>query len=308
MYGSLSGYYFHAKNVKIGDWIVLAFEEDDVHLSKVVIETGYNNRSGLKLVNELSGAKTEKRKSNSIEVSHEFGNLPYELVEGSLEISPKILKIEVDKNVIRCADFRLLGNVSDGNNNLLNKILMDRWRSDDPAADVFTNMEAVDSKHTCIKMYGSLSGYYFHAKNVKIGDWIVLAFEEDDVHLSKVVIETGYNNRSGLKLVNELSGAKTEKRKSNSIEVSHEFGNLPYELVEGSLEISPKILKIEVDKNVIRCADFRLLGNVSGYRTIFDNLMNVYWNSPTKCLKFTVTNVITKMSSDLVIRQLAIFT
>ena len=151
------------------------------------------------------------------------------------------------------------------------------WHSDDPPATIITNMDHVED-HIASFVYASGSGYFQAAAPVE-HDWIAIIFDFD-VTLDRVKLQTGLS-----------SGGK---------EI---FGRLS--LVAGVLEASPRLLRMDVGRKLIRCADFIKIADVSNGLAEVDDLKRLLWGRPTRCLRLTVTAA---DGNDVVFGQIAVYT
>lgn len=151
-----------------------------------------------------------------------------------------------------------------------------RWLADDPPGIVMTNMNPIGN-HIPGLVYGSKSGY-FKALMPQVGDWIVIVFD-DDIDLQIVKIKTG----------------------QESVEIPKHREAV---LLHGVIEASPKVLKMDTSRNVVTCADFVRIGDVTNGTAEFANVSKLLWGRKTRCLKLTVTGA---DGHDIMFRQIAIY-
>ena len=169
-----------------------------------------------------------------------------------------------------------------------------KWRSNDPSAVVMTSMVATDFKHSPMRAYGSLANHYFEAKSTNYGDWFAVVFD-DDVHLDRVILELDFRL---LETTNETI-ARITKNATMHQPFSEEL------FVAGILEASPKLMKLDVQRNVLSCSDYIFIGKVRSPTTMFTDLQDKLLGRPTKCLKFTISSM--NPVWNLIIKQIAVF-
>ena len=119
-----------------------------------------------------------------------------------------------------------------------------------------------------------LSGQYFWAKDPKPGDSLYIVFDTAE-KLDRVVVETGHPDHP------------------------NDF------LRNGSLEASPKLLRIDNEK--VMCADWRVIAYSADRGGAIDakNLTQVLGGRRTKCLKISIAQY---QSQWIVFNQIAVFT
>lgn len=151
-----------------------------------------------------------------------------------------------------------------------------RWPADDPPGIVMTNMNPIGN-HIPGLVYGLKSGY-FKALMPQVGDWIVIVFD-DDIDLRMVKIKTGQESLD------------IPKRREAV-------------LSRGIIEASPKVLKMDVSRNFVTCADFVRIGEVMNWTAEIANVSKLLWGRKTRCLKLTVTDA---DGRDIMFRQIAVY-
>ena len=149
------------------------------------------------------------------------------------------------------------------------------WPSaDDPPATVLSSMRPVGT-HTVDLAYSS-DGGYFRCSSVTAGDWISVVFETE-VMVERIRLRTGLPD-----------------------------GSLT--LRAGFIELSPRLLKLDTTVPNVVCADFVRIGEIVGESTELDNVAQLVWGRPTRCLRLTVGELGESDGDDVVFHQIAIFT
>lgn len=159
------------------------------------------------------------------------------------------------------------GNDGDGDGSDLKKTWSD---ADDPTASIYSSMRSV-GMHSAELLYAS-GGGYFKASAPVAGDWITLVFD-GDVYVSRIKVQTGLPSGS-------------------------------YPLLGGTVEASPRLLKLDISVPSVLCADFVRVGEIGPGATEFGNLQSHLWGRPTRCLRITVTSA---DENDVVFRQVAVY-
>ena len=148
------------------------------------------------------------------------------------------------------------------------------WRSDDPPGIVISNMKPFEQWLPSLA-YGSGSGFFW-ASNVKEGDWLVIAFNTP-VRLKRIIIETGH----------------PKSRKD--------------QLLNGTLEWSPRVIKLDEKTQQVTCSSLQKLGTfVDGHLDVggLDSTSSPTGGAPVNCLRV----VIGKGQKDWVVfNQVAVF-
>ena len=76
----------------------------------------------------------------------------------------------------------------------------------------------------------------------------------------------------------------------------------------GFIELSPRLLKLDTTVPNVVCADFVRIGEIVGESTELDNVAQLVWGRPTRCLQLTVGELGESDGDDVVFHQIAIFT
>jgi len=143
--------------------------------------------------------------------------------------------------------------------------------SEDPIASVFSSMHSV-GRHSVEMAYAS-GGDYFKASGPVAGDWITIVFDSD-VYISKIKIQTGLHSE--------------------------------YPLLGGTVEASPRLLKLDASIPSVLCADFVRVGEMGDDEgtSEFNHIQLKLWGRSTRCLRITVTN---GDGNDVVFHQIAVY-
>lgn len=155
----------------------------------------------------------------------------------------------------------------DGDGSYLEKTWSD---ADDPPASIFSSMRGV-GRHSVELLYAS-GGDYFRASAPVAGDWITLVFD-GDVYVNRIKVQTGLPSGS-------------------------------YPILGGTVEASPRLLKLDRRVPSVLCADFVRVGEIGPGDTEFGSLQAQLWGRPTRCLRITVTSA---DENDVVFRQVAVY-
>jgi len=123
---------------------------------------------------------------------------------------------------------------------------------------------------------------YFRASSPRRGDSITIVFDDDDVTLNRLKVDTGLPRQGG--------------------ELSDE-----YSLPGGVVEASPRLLRFDAVQNTVLCADFVKIGELKRGVAELDDLRKALWGRTTKCLRVTVKET-DGAGSDVIFAQISVYT